>query len=167
MPEPLVPHRDSRYRQVTTVDVEDGGALFFVDQFTPGRVGHGEAWCWDRLCLELTVRVAGELVLRERLDQRGDELRGLAEFAGSGPAACFANAILITGEPLLSEAPWRADLSALHREGLWVGVSALRRGGWSMKFIAPDSVRLRQALRDARQILARYFPRVRCDPRKL
>ncbi|HYD85647.1 MAG TPA: urease accessory protein UreD, partial [Opitutus sp.] len=32
MPEPLVPHRGCVYRQVTTVEVEAGGALFFVDQ---------------------------------------------------------------------------------------------------------------------------------------
>jgi urease accessory protein len=55
----------------------------------------------------------------------------------------------------------------LHSEGLWLGVSALRRGGWSIKLVARDSVRLRQALRDARRILAGYFPRVGCDPRKL
>lgn len=187
MPEPLVPHRQSRYHQVTNVEVESGGALFFVDQFTPGRIGHGEAWCWDRLCLELTVRVAGELVLRERLDQRGEDLRTLAELTGSGPRACFANAILIasagelaTAAPtapaipsptLLSasptEAPWRPALAALHGNGLWLGVSALRRGGWSLKFVASDSVRLRQALRDTRRLLASYFPRLACDARKL
>jgi urease accessory protein len=170
MPEPLVPHRQSSYRQVTTVDVEHGGALLFVDQLMPGRVGHGEAWSWDKLCLDLTVRVAGELVLRERFDQRGDELRELAELAGSGAAACFANAILInaSGDTVpVAPAPWRGELAALHSEGLWLGVSALRRGGWSIKLVARDSVRLRQALRDARRILAGYFPRVGCDPRKL
>jgi urease accessory protein len=167
MPEPLVPHRNSRYRQVTQVEVEAGGALFFVDQFTPGRVGHGEAWSWERLCLELTVRVAGELVLRERLDQRGDDLRELAHLAGSGPAACFANAVLISSASSPLESPWRPELAALNGNGLWVGVSELRRGGWSIKLVAPDSVRLRRALRDMRRILARYFPRVGCDPRKL
>ena len=163
MPEPLVPHRGSRYRQITTVDVEEGGSLFFVDQLMPGRVGHGEAWQWEQLQLDLTVRVAGALVLRERLDQTGGGLRELAQFAGSGPAACFANAILISK----GDSAWRQDVAALHRDGVWVGVSALRLDGWSLKIIAPDAVRLRQTLRDARQILARYFPRLGCDPRKL
>jgi urease accessory protein len=171
MPEPLVPHRQSRYRQATTVDVEPGGALLFIDQLTPGRVGHGEAWSWERLCLDLTVRVAGELVLRERLDQRGDDLHELARLAGSGPAACFANAILIAPDPSANgvavAAPWRAELAALHGEGLWLGISALRRGGWSLKLIAANSVRLRGALRETRRILTPHFPRVGCDPRKL
>ena len=168
MPEPLVPHRASRYRQVTTIEVEPGGELFFVDQLTPGRVGHGEAWVWDRLQLELTVRVGGELALRERLDQSGEEMKQLAMLAGSGAAACFANAILIAPAAAASgEPPWRAELSALHRDGIWVGVSALRCGGWSLKIVAPDTIRLRKTVCEARRILAGYFPRLGCDTRKL
>ncbi|HVS53237.1 MAG TPA: urease accessory protein UreD [Opitutaceae bacterium] len=168
-PEPLVPHRGSCYRQVTTIEVARGGALFFVDQLQPGRVGHGEAWQWERLALELTVRLDGESILRERLDQSGEALRALAELAGSGASACFANAVLIdpaaAGE--MAPCPWREALAALHGDGLWLGVSALRRGGWSLKLVGRDAVRLRQALREAREILAVYFPRLRCDPRKL
>ncbi len=180
MPEPLVPHRGSRYRQQTLVEVETGGSVFFVDQLMAGRVGHGEAWAWERLQLDLTVRLAGELILRERFDHRGEELRALADFAGSGPGACFANAILISppaeardiiniGAPSTPTAApaWRDELAALHRDGVWLGVSALRRGGWSLKLVAPDGIRLRQALRETRTILAGYFPRLRCDPRKL
>jgi urease accessory protein len=169
MPEPLVPHRASHYRQVTAIDVAAGGQLFFVDQLQPGRVAHGEIWGWDRLCLDLTVRAAGELVLRERLDQTGGDLRALAELAGSGPHACFANALLLAPDAVAdsSTPAWRAELATLHCDGVWLGASALRRGGWSIKLVAPDSVRLRQALRDVRTILARYFPRLGCDPRKL
>ncbi len=168
MPEALVPHRGSRYHQITTVDVAAGGALFFVDQLLPGRIGHGETWAWERLCLELTVRVAGELALRERWDQSGEELRALAELAGSGPTACFANAVLLGPEAVSAcSAPWLAEISALHREGLWLGASALRRGGWSIKLVATDALRLRDGLRDLRRILAVYFARLACDPRKL
>ena len=162
-----MPHRGSHYRQVTTVQVEPGGALFFTDQFTCGRVAHGETWSWDRLCLEIDVRLGRELILRERFDQSGESLRNLAELAGSGPAACFANAVLIAPEAA-AEAPWREAISALHGDGLWVGVSALRRGGWSLKFVAAATrCASRQALREARKILAAHFPRLTCDPRKL
>lgn len=166
MPEPLVPHRGSRYRQTTIIAVDMGGSLFFVDQLSCGRVAHGETWSWDQLRLEIDVHLAGELILRERLDQTGESLRSLAELAGSGPSACFANAVLV-GSETASEAPWRDPISALHGNGLWVGASALRRGGWSLKLIANDAVRLRQALRDMRKILASHFPRLACDPRKL
>lgn len=166
-PEPLVPHRGSHYRQVTTVNVEEGGGLFFVDQLQPGRVAHGEAWTWARLRLELDVRLGPERVLRERFDQTGADLCALARLAGSGDAACFANAVLIDPSADAVEPAWRGTISALHGKGLWVGVSALRRGGWSIKLVAADPVRLRHALRAIREQLAVYFPALSCASRKL
>lgn len=166
MPEPLVPHRGCNYRQTTDVEVADGGQLFFTDLLMPGRVAHGEAWEWNSLCLETSVRLDGELILRERFEQTGASLRALSELAGSGPSACFGNAVLIvTDQP--SAATWTRELNALHGDGLWLGVSALRRGGWSIKVVARDGVRLRQALREIRKILSAHFPRLACDPRKL
>ena len=167
LPEPLVPHRGSRYRQVTTVEVEPGGRLFFVDQLMPGRLGHDEAWAWERLQLELSVRAGGELVLRERFDQRGEDLHALAGLAGTGSQACFANAILIDDSTAGTVPPWRPEVSALHTAGVWVGVSALRRHGWSLKLVAPGPVALRATLRELRRILAGYFSRMRCDTRKV
>lgn len=166
MPEPLVPHRGCTYRQSTRIEVAEGGELFFADVLVPGRVAHGEAWGWEKLCLEIDVRLGGELILRERFAPTGEELRALAELAGSGPSACFANAVLIAAESEL-DAAWRTAISALHRDGLWVGVSRLRRGGWSLKFVATDTVRLRRGLRAARAALSARFPRLACDPRKL
>jgi urease accessory protein len=167
-PEPLVPHRGSRYTQETSVDVELGGTLFFVDQLMPGRIGHGETWSWERLRLGISVRLDGELILRERFDQTGDDLRALATLHGSGANACFANAVLISADSDKAPLPaWRNDVAALHEDGVWVGVSALRRGGWTVRIVAPDPIRLRQSLRDLRTRLSTYFPRLRCETRKL
>src|SRR4030095_8257070 len=106
---------------------EDGGALFVVDQLLPGRVGQGEAWEWQKLQIDLTVRAAGELVLRERLHQSGEELRQVADRAGSGAAASLANAILSASDSRAADVgSWRAALAALHGDGLWLGVSELR-----------------------------------------
>lgn len=166
LPEPLVPHRGSRYRQTTHIAVEPGGGVFFADLLLPGRVAHGEAWAWEKLCLEIDVRLGNELILRERFEQTGAELQALAELAGSGPEACFANAVLIAAETGDDET-WRTTVSALHGDGLWVGVSPLRRGGWSLKLVARDAMRLRSGLRAVRQALATRFPRLAGDPRKL
>ena len=164
LPEPLVPHRGCRYHQATTVEVEPGGGLFLVDLLMPGRIAHrGEAWVWDRLCLETEVRLGGELILRERFEQSGAELKALAALAGSGAKACFGNAILIAD----GEAPWRPQVAALHGDGTWLGVSPLRRGGWSIKFVAADSIRLRKTLNALREILAPHHPRLGCATRKL
>lgn len=164
-PEPLVPHRESSYCQHTHIEVAEGGAAFFVDQLTAGRVAHGETWSWKRLQLTTEVRLGGELILRERFDQTGPELSELARLAGSGPEACFANAVLISSTDNSSE--WRPEVAALHADGLWIGVSALRRGGWSLKLVANDSVRLRRGLSEVRRRLSRSFPHLTCDARKL
>lgn len=166
MPEPLVPHRGCSYRQSTRIEVQPGGELFFADLLFPGRIAHGEAWEWKKLCLETEVLLGDELILRERFEQAGAELKALAELAGSGAEACFGNAVLVAAEHE-SDATWRARVAALHGEGLWIGVSALRKGGWSIKLVASDGMRLRRGLRDVREALAVRFPRLACDPRKL
>jgi urease accessory protein len=165
-PEALVPHRDARFRQVSVIDVAAGGSVYFVDQLLPGRVGFGESWAWSELCLDLTVRVAGELVLRERFAPSGRELSALAEFAGSGITACFANAVVIA-PAVADETGWRNELHALHGNGDWIGVSRLCRDGWTIKMIAPNPLRLRDLARAVRTILGRRLIRLRCDPRRL
>lgn len=165
LPEPLVPHRGSRYRQHTTLDVAPGGGAFFVDQLVPGRLAHGEAWAWSELSLSVEARIDGELVLHERFAHGAGALRELAVFAGAGPSACFANAVLIPPEP--DAAPWRPAVERLHGPGAWVGVSTLRRAGWTIKVVAADPLRLRETIAALRHILAAHFPRLRCNVRKL
>lgn len=177
LPEPLVPHRGSVFHQRTTLEVEPGGAAFYADLLFPGRIAHGEVWGWSRLVLELEVRHGGALLLHERLDQSAEHLRALAELAGAGEAASFGNAIFIPPTPPAANDPatvsppvpaWRAELHALHGDGVWIGVSPLRTGaGWSIKFLAPDGIRLRQTLAAIRRILAPHAPHLRCDARKL
>ena len=164
-PEPIVPHRGSTYFQETTIDAAEGSTLLFIDQLMPGRLAHGEAWSWDRLVLGLTVRRAGELILRERFDQSGASLRSLAEFSGTGAGSCFANIVLL---PPTDEASpvWRNEIAALHRDGVWLGVSRLRTIGWSIRVVAPDPIRLRDTLADLRSTLRLSYPRLGCGLRR-
>lgn len=164
-PEPVVPHRGSTYFQETTIEAAEGSTLLFIDQLMPGRLAHGEAWAWDRLVLGLTVRRAGELILRERFDQTGASLRSLAEFAGTGPGSCFANIVFLPPEDEASPA-WRAEIAALHRDGVWLGISRLRTIGWSLRIVSPDPVRLRDVLSELRAILRRSYPRLGCGLRR-
>lgn len=164
-PEPIVPHRGSTYFQETTIESAEGSTLLFIDQLMPGRLAHGEAWAWDRLVLGLTVRRAGELILRERFDQTGASLRSLAEFAGTGPGSCFANIVFLPPAEEASPA-WRADIAALHRDGVWLGISRLRTIGWSLRIVSPDPIRLRDVLTELRAILRRSYPRLGCGLRR-
>jgi len=146
--------------------VEKGGGLFYADLLMPGRIAHGEAWAWDRLELSLELRVGKALVLRERFDSTGPELAELASLAGSGKEACFGNAVYVPAVDDVEPA-WVDALAGLHGDGLWLGVSRLRAAGWSIKFVAESSLRLREALASVRMVLATAEPRLGCDARKL
>jgi urease accessory protein len=163
-PEPLVPHAGSRFRQATQIELEPGAGLCLVDTLMPGRLGFGEAWAWDELRLELDLLVAGELVLRERFAPAASELRERADFYGTGPASCFANVLLVPAgdDPPLPE----PALRALHRPEAWVGVSALRRAGWSVRIVASGPLALRDTLAELRELLAPVMPLLRCGLRK-
>lgn len=165
MPEPLVPHRGSRFHQETEVHAEAGAGLLLIDQLMPGRLAHGEAWQWERLVLGLSVRVGGELLLRERFDQTGAGLRGLSEYHGTGAAACFANLVLVL--PLAEPTPaWRAEIQQLHQAGVWLGVTTLAGPAWSLRIVAPGPVQLRDTLAALRTILKKAYPRLGCSLRR-
>jgi urease accessory protein len=167
LPEPIVPHRGCVFHQRTSLTVASDGAAFYADLLMPGRVAHGEAWEWKKLVLELDVRRGEDRLLHERFDQDGPGLRALAALAGAGEGACFGNAVVIA--PGLDEAPvWRDELHALHVDGVWIGASQLRLGGgWSIKFVASDGVKLKQTLGAIRRALFAVCPHLACDARKL
>ena len=165
MPEPLVPHRGSRFRQEAEVAVAAGGGLLLVDQLMPGRLAHGEAWQWERLTLGLTVRVDGRLILRERFDQSGESLRELSGIHGTGDDACFANLILVlpTADP---NPAWCGVVRSTHGQGLWVGVTALGDNSWSLRIVADGPLRMRDTLAGIRAELRKAYPRLGCPLRR-
>jgi urease accessory protein len=167
VPEPLVPHRGSVYSQHTQIDIAETGELLFGDLLMPGRLARGEAWAWEALTLDLTVKRGGRLLLRERFQQTGQALKDLAAMAGMQDGACFAQLVLISPR-LVASGEWRERIGALHTPETWVGLSALREtGAWSLKLIAKDSIGLRAALRSTRQILASILPPLASEARKL
>lgn len=169
-PEPVIPHRRSSFQQHTRIRVERGGALFYADTLCAGRAAHGEAWSWQSLHTELELRLDGDLALLERFAHAGEDLQRLAAWAGAGDSVGFGNAVLVLpgGAGADGSVPWRDALQALQRDGVWIGVSALRvPEAWSIKFVAPDGIHLRRVLRDIRSALAPYARHLACDARKL
>jgi urease accessory protein len=164
-PEPLCPHRDCDYTQSTRVDLEEGAEAFYMETLAPGRVGRGETWAWRQLCLTLDVTLAGEPVLRERLDGSGAKMAALAAFYGLREA-WFATAVIVSAR-LASDDPAWDRVRALHGGGRWLGVTRLRRGGWILRVVAARSQALRDTLAEVRQILSEKLPALRSDLRKL
>lgn len=165
-PEPLYPHADCDYRQVTQLDLAPGSEAVFVDALAPGRVGRGESWAWRHLDLALDVRVEGEPVLRERLDASGESMRRAAVFHGT-PAAWIATVVVLSGRLSAGDSVWDRIRALDGRDGGWVGVTGLPRDGWIVRVLAPDGQALRDRLGEIRSILAETLPLLRGDVRKV
>ncbi|MBE2216365.1 MAG: urease accessory protein UreD [Opitutaceae bacterium] len=164
-PEPLYPHRDADYVQATRLEVDVGGEAAYFDALAPGRVGRGERWAWRRLRVSLDVHYGGEPVLRECLDGDGSALAAAAEMHRT-PDAFFGTLVLMTERLRADDPVWEA-VRALHGGGRWVGASALRRGGWVVRVIAPGGQALRDTVADLRRLLAAALPGLASDLRKL
>lgn len=164
-PEPLCPHAQSDYSQITRIELDENGGAYWVDTLAPGRVGRDETCAWRRLRVALDVSFAGEPVLCERLDCAGPEMARAAAFH-STPGAWLATA-LVLGERTLPEDPVWNRVRALHDGKRWVGVTRLRRGGWIVRAVAPGGQELRDLLAELRGILADVLPGLRSDLRKL
>lgn len=164
-PEPLFPHRDSRYAQATRLEVAAGGEAYFADALAPGRADRGELWAWRDLRLALDVAHGGEPVLRERLAGLGAALGGRAAFFGT-EQAWFGTVVALS--PNLGPDDGLADpLRAWQARGGWRGASRLRRGGWIARVVAPDGQSLRDDLAELRRIFAARLPRLASDLRRL
>lgn len=164
-PEPLVPHCDCDYQQTTNVAVAEGGELYFTDSLAPGRFGRGECWEWRRLRLTLSINHAGEPILRERLDASGADMKRAAE-RHQQPVA-WHGTVVIVSDRLANDDPAWDQIRELHQNGLWLGVTRLRKIGWITRIIAPTGLALRDTLAEIRTLLAPTLPALRSDLRKL
>lgn len=143
-PELFIPQGGARYRQRTTLRVEEGGEALFFETLAPGRVAMGEVFAFTALDWETEVFLGGELIARERyrLSPESESVRALqAQFATGYYASCF-----VVSPALGVESACWAAIHGLHDAEAWVGCSPLRRGGWVVKVVASGSVVLRRKL---------------------
>jgi urease accessory protein len=155
-PAPLISQARSRYRQVTEIEMEPGGEAFFLETLAPGRVAHGEVFQFDEVDWRCDVRLGGRLISRERFRLRPDNA-SLWSLKHPFPAGYFASGCLVT-QRINPDAPCLEALRELNSETLWLGISALVAGGWSLRLLAADSLAMQSAKRSIRQILAEVFP---------
>jgi urease accessory protein len=66
-PDPVVCFAGSRYRQRQELELASDAALVLVDWMTSGRRAYGERWQFHDYSSRLTVRHAGDLILRDAL----------------------------------------------------------------------------------------------------
>jgi urease accessory protein len=156
-PELFIPQGGARYRQRTTVRVEEGGELLLIEMIAPGRVASGEAFAFSELDWETELFLGGEKIARERyaLTPASPTLAAVrAQFSEAYYASCF-----IVSPALRADAECWRRIHDLHRDEAWVGVSALVRGGWAIRVLAAESIALRKTVAQVRRELYAAFGR--------
>jgi urease accessory protein len=150
-PELFIPQHGSRYRQATRVDIEAGGELLFFEAIAPGRTASGEVFAFERLHWATDIFFEGRLAVRERFTLEPSS-QGVAAMRSVFPEAYYASAWIFSPR-LNPQSPCWETVRELQSEGVWIGVSPLDAGGWTLKVLAADSIALRHALTTLRAVI--------------
>ena len=145
VPDPLIPHRGSRYRQRTEAELGEGAAFVATETLAPGRLG--ERFDYGEVALRTVVRRRGEELCVDalRLD------RGLGARAGVlGPHTWLATLLAVSpdrdGEALAA----RLDAALAGEPGVLAAAGVLPHGcGATVRVLAGDAQRARRALHRA------------------
>lgn len=150
-PEYLIPQAASLYNQQTTLHVEDGGTLIWVESLAPGRVASGEVFAFEEVALSMDVFFEKKPLARERYRLRAGDPSTQAMLRVF-PTPYYASVLCINS--LISSSDAVAQIHQLHEGGsIWVGCTNLKERGVAVKLIAADSPALRVAIQKVRDIL--------------
>jgi urease accessory protein len=165
-PEISIPQRDSRSFQKTTINVELGGELLYLETLAPGRVASGESFAFARYAWSTDIRVGPRLVHRERAALApGDS--SLAALRALFPVTYYAGLILISP----ASEKWPVDFArsistSLDKSRLHIAASKLTAHGWSIRLLAADSLALQEGLRSTRRFLYTWLQIPEPDARR-
>lgn len=164
-PEWLIPQRQSRFCQRTSIECESGAMLFYWECVAPGRVASGEVFQYLELVLEFDLQVAGSRVVREviRLQPHNSHFCALQR---PFQTPYFATGYLVWPRPASLEA-LQPLIHSWNNDALWIGCSCLDDCCWVFRALAPDALTLRELSIRLRSALATKIPYLAESDRKL
>jgi urease accessory protein len=151
IPEPFIPQAGARYHQRTVIELEETAGLFFFEWIAPGRVARGEVFAYDLLRWELDLKVAGQLVARERFElcPGGHSLVALRD---KFPAAHCVT-VYVAGIP--DEVWAEEDLDLLGNDRVYLGHGPLLGSVRIIRALCADSLAARGLISGLRNLLYR------------
>ncbi len=167
LPELFIPQNGACCVQKTRIEVARGGGLIFWEMLAPGRVAAGEALAFSRLEWTTDLFFGEKKSARERYRLApGDG--SLAAMQKPFSNAYYASAFVIGLE---RDEGFQASVNALKDGGCepeadtapggaWIGCSLLAHGGFVIKVLAPDSIRLRRMMFATRALIYEQLGRV-------
>ncbi len=149
IPEPFIPHSGASYEQKTEIALERGAGLLFIDWISPGRVARGEVFQYEKLRWAFDLRVAGNLVARERYDMPGDGLDGITAMFEAGHYV----SVYVAGK--MADAWPAEEIEALGSEDTYLGYGKLGEGAMVLRALCQDSLAARKLVEKLRIVLYR------------
>lgn len=150
-PEMTVAHKGSRCIQQTTVDLQQGAGLFFMESLAPGRVAHGESFAFDSLRSSTCLHIDGKLTLLERyqLSQTDDSLHPLRSYSDT----TYHSTGFLLAPQIHEEASLANAIAELSDERTIAGASQRSPGVWVIKILTRDSLALHRVRGSLRTIV--------------
>jgi urease accessory protein UreH len=149
--DPVIPFAGARLDQRFDLRIAQGSRLYWADAVMAGRVSRGEAWRFESLSHELSLRVDGSLAYLERYLLKPDE-RTIEQPWIAGSARYIATSLVhhcdATGD--IAEA-WQRTLATTD-DGLHIGVDLVTHRLIAARITAADGApfaRLRASYRAA------------------
>jgi urease accessory protein len=149
VPDHVIPHRDSKFRQSLRVEMEGGSRAIFWDALAAGRVARGERWHFHEVDSRIEIILRGKPVFLNRtwicpagLDP--DRLGFAQDFS------YMATLLIVADDPTR----WNEVCAALNTElentaqvcaSVYGGVSALATNGCVVKLLAHSASDLTRA----------------------
>lgn len=165
-PEISIPQRDSRSFQKTTIQIEAGGELIYLETLAPGRVASGEAFAFAHYGWWTDVTVGNRLIHRERASIRlGDS--SMAALRAVYPTSYYAGLLVISPatESWSVDCPY--EVAKISGDlAVKMAASKLSAHGWSIRVLAENSLALRESIRQVREMIYRRLERPFPNPRR-
>lgn len=145
-PEWLILQGESAFTQRTTISVDRGGELFFIEAIAPGRIAHQEAFAFRQFRNRLSFRYDNKLALLEKHciePACGSASSWTNELGERYP---FYISILLASEKLSNAKEVWQEVHEFQRDGIRIGASQLAHGAcWCVKILAKDPIAARKA----------------------
>jgi urease accessory protein len=166
LPEISIPQRDSRSFQKTTIHLEPGAELIYLETLAPGRVASSEAFAFALYSWSTDIHVGDRLLYRERASINPHN-SSIAALRAIYPASYYSSIVLISPTVENWEIDFPREVSMLAGDlPVTLAASKLSAYGWSIRLLARDSVTLRETIRKLRELIYQRLGRRVPDPRR-
>jgi len=165
-PEISIPQGDSQSFQKTSVEIEPGGELIYLEMLAPGRVASGETFAFARYAWWTDIQVGGRPVHRERA------CLTRADFSAAGlrtlfPASYYAGLVVISPGAERWKDDFLHDVAELSDPVVVrIAASRLSAAGWSIRMLAANSLALRESVWRVRAMIYQRLGRPQPDTRR-